>query len=146
MRSLPKVQTLKQAVKQVIESNKSDGYIPTRFIQATGNGDAPNLLSVCEKLIVKGETLEYLENALKRFPILLTLEDFVVRHGITWGFSGGTVEVAGARVKYFDLIAGMARYVQTSAPSQTGYHTNVHIVIFLTVDNYLGYDYSGVPK
>ena len=42
----------------------------------------PNLLSVCERLIVKGETLEYLENALKRFPTLLTLEDFVVRHGV----------------------------------------------------------------
>jgi hypothetical protein len=51
MRSLPKVHTLNQAVKQVIESNKSGGYIPTRFIQATGNGDAPDLLSVYERLL-----------------------------------------------------------------------------------------------
>lgn len=110
MHSLPKVQTLRQAVRQVIESNKGDGYIPTRFIQATGNGDVPDLLSVCERLIVKGETLEYLENALRRFPTLLTLEDFVVRHGVTWGFSGDTIEVAKARVQYFDLIAGTSRY------------------------------------
>jgi len=110
MRPLPNVQTLKQAVIKVIESNKSDGYVPTRFIQATGNGDVPDLLSVCERLIVKGETLEYLENALRRFPTLLTLEDFVVRHGVTWGFSRDTIGVAKARVEYFDLITGTGRY------------------------------------
>lgn len=110
MRSLPKVQTLRQAVRQVIESNKSDGYVPTRFIQATGNGDVPDLLSVCERLIAKSETLEYLENALRRFPTLLTLEDFVVRYGVTWGFSGDIIKVAKARVEYFDLIAGAGRY------------------------------------
>lgn len=110
MRSLPKVQTLKQAVREVIENNKSDGYIPTRFIQATGSGDVPDLLSVCEKLIAKGETLEYLENALKRFPTLLTLEDFVSQHGTAWGFSQGTIKVAKARVEYFDMITGKTRY------------------------------------
>jgi len=110
MRPLPSAQTLKQAVINVIESNKSDGYIPTRFIQATANGDMPDLLSVCERLIVKGETLEYLENALRRFPMLLTLEDFVVRHGVTWGFPRDAIEVAKARVEYFDLIAGTGRY------------------------------------
>jgi len=110
MRQLPNVKTLKEAVKEVIESNKSDGYIPTRFIQATGSGDEPDLLSVCERLIVKGETLEYLERALKRFPTLLTLEDFVVRQGITWGFSREAIEVAKARVQYFDQLAGTARY------------------------------------
>jgi hypothetical protein len=30
-------------------------------------------------LIEKGETLQYLETALQRFPTLLTLEDFVSR-------------------------------------------------------------------
>jgi len=110
MRQLSNVQTLKEAVKEVIESNKSDGYIPTRFIQATGNGDKPNLLSVCEGLITKGETLEYLEDALKRFPTLLTLEDFVVNHRVAWGFSRDTIRVAEARVKYFNLLAGTARY------------------------------------
>ncbi len=96
MRVFPKVQTLRQAVRQVIESNKGDGYIPTRFIQATCNVDEPDLLYVCERLIVKGEALEYLENALKRFPALLTLEDFVANYGVTWGFSGDTIKVAKA--------------------------------------------------
>lgn len=110
MRQLPNVQTLKEAVKEVIESNKSDGYVPTRFIQATGNGDNPDLLFVCERLIAKGETLEYLEDALKRFPTLLTLEDFVVKHGVAWGFSIDTVRVAEARVEYFNSLTGSARY------------------------------------
>jgi hypothetical protein len=110
MRQVPSVQTLKEAVKEVIESNKSDGYNPTRFVQATGNGDEPDLLSVCEMLIVKGETLEYLERALRRFPTLLTLEDFVVRHGVAWGFSREAIKVAKARVQYFDQLAGTARY------------------------------------
>jgi len=110
MHSLPNVQTLQQAVREVIESNEGDGYVPTRFIQATDSGDVPDLLSVCKRLIAKGETLEYLENALKRFPTLLTLEDFVSQHGTAWGFSQNTIEAAKARVKYFDIIAGMTRY------------------------------------
>ena len=51
------------------------------------------------------------QSTLKRFPTLLTLEDFVVRHGVTWGFSEGTIEVAKARIEYFDLITGAARYM-----------------------------------
>ena len=110
MRSLPKVQTLKEAVRMVIESNTGDGYSPTRFIQATANGDRPDLPSVCDRLIVKGETLEYLESALRRFPTLLTLEDFVSENGATWGFSQDTIKTARARVKYFNMIAGATRY------------------------------------
>ena len=110
MRILPNVQTLKEAVKQVIQSNSSDGYVPTRFIQATGGGDSPTLPYVCDRLIVKGETLEYLERALIEHPQLLTLEDFVVRDGANWGFSLSTIEIAEARVKYFDQISGGRRY------------------------------------
>jgi len=110
MRKLPDVQTLRGAVQEVIESNKNDGYVPARFIQATGNGDKPDLLTVCEGLITKGETLEYLEDAVKRFPTLLTLEDFVVGHGIAWGFSPDTIQAAKARVQFFDALAGTTRY------------------------------------
>ena len=110
MRQLPNVQILREAVRAVIESNTSDGYVPTRFIQATCNGDDPNLPLVCERLISKGETLAYLEDALTRVPTLLTLEDFAVKHGTSWGFSTDTVLVAQARVEYFDLIAGSTRY------------------------------------
>jgi hypothetical protein len=69
------------------------------------------LLSVCAKLISNGETLEYLERALRSYPTLLTLEDFVCRRGFEWGFDEATVETARARAAYFDRIAGGTRYV-----------------------------------
>jgi hypothetical protein len=110
MRSLPNLETLNDAVRSVIDSNRSDGYNPTRFTQATMEGTAPDLLFVCARLINKGETLEYLDIALRRFPTLLTLEDFVSRRGAEWGFDAPTVEMARARSIYFDQIAGRSRY------------------------------------
>ena len=64
MRPLPETQVLKEAVENIIDSNKKDGYPPTRFIQATEGGTAVDLKVVCERLIIRGETLEYLERAL----------------------------------------------------------------------------------
>jgi hypothetical protein len=110
MRSLPSVETLCEAVIYVIQSNKNDGYLPNRFIQITQDGYAPDIFDICDRLITKGETLQWLESALTRFPTLLTLEDFVAVHGLDWGFSQYTVEVAKARVKYFDQISGGKRY------------------------------------
>jgi hypothetical protein len=59
MRALPNSETLNDAVRCVIDSNRSDSYNPTRFTQATMDGTAPDLLSVCITLINKGETLDY---------------------------------------------------------------------------------------
>lgn len=59
---------------------------------------------------MKGETLEYLESVLRRFPTLLTLEDFVSEKGVTWGFSQDTIKTARARAEYSDMIAGATRY------------------------------------
>jgi hypothetical protein len=111
MRHLPNPRNLNDAVRSVIESNRSDGYTPSRFIQATADGTAPDLLAVCVRLINKGETLEYLDSALRRFPMLLTLEDFVSRRGAEWGFNHATVETARARSVYFDQIVGGTRYM-----------------------------------
>lgn len=110
MRQLPSPRNLNDAVRCVTESNCSDGYTPNRFIQATKDGTAPDLLAVCIRLINKGETLEYLDSALRRFPTLLTLEDFVYRCGSEWGFDEETVAVARVRSAWFDKIAGRTRY------------------------------------
>lgn len=110
MRPLPEVGTLQAAVRAVIESNKADGYNPTRFTAITANGHTPDLLTVCENLIVKGETLEYLDKALPKFPTLLTLEDFVERFGGAWGFSDMALREARARVEWFDQLAQGHRY------------------------------------
>lgn len=110
VRPLPTPQTLSAAVRLVIESNREDGYTPTRFIQVTQEGFAPNLLTVCSKLINKGEILEWLEKALASHPMLLTLEDFVCVRGSEWGFDAATIQMACARATHFDHIAGSTRY------------------------------------
>jgi len=110
MRKLPTPHDLKDAVRCVIESNSADGYIPTRFIQATGDGNALDLLAVCRRLISEGETLQYLDSAMKRISTLLTLEDLVSWRGAEWGFDSATIDIARARSLYFDKMAGRMRY------------------------------------
>ncbi len=110
MRILPNPRDLKDAVRCVIESNSADGYVPSRFIQATGDGNAPDLLAVCRRLISKGETLQYLDSALKRISTLLTLEDLVSWRGAEWGFDNATIDIARNRSVYFDQVAGRTRY------------------------------------
>ena len=108
---MPQADSLHQAVQIVIASNRSDGYPPTRFIQVTEGGYADNLLELCNRLIEKGETLQYLESAFGRFPTLLTLEDFVSRFGVGWGFSSTAVAAAKDRAAYFDQLVGGSRYL-----------------------------------
>ena len=110
-RPLPHPPSLSAAVREVIDSNRVDGYLPTRFIGATHDGLAVNLLTVCSKLINKGETLEWLEKALQSFPMLLTLEDLVCCYGISWGFDAATIQVACERSSYFNQLAGHTRYL-----------------------------------
>jgi hypothetical protein len=110
MRILPNPRDLKDAVRCVIESNSADGYVPSRFIQATGDGTAPDLLAVCRRMISKGETLQFLDSALKRISTLLTLEDLVSLRGADWGFDDATIDIARARSVYFDQVAGRSRY------------------------------------
>jgi hypothetical protein len=110
MRILPNPRDLKAAVRRVIESNSADGYVPSRLIQATGDGTAPDLLAVCRRMISEGETLQYLDSALKQFSTLLTLEDLVSWRGAEWGFDNATIDIARDRSVYFDKVAGRPRY------------------------------------
>ena len=107
---MPNPRDLRYAVCCVIESNGADGYVPSRFIQATGDGNAPDLLAVCRRLINKDETAQYLDSALKRISTLLTLEDLISRRGAEWGFDNATIDIASDRSVYFDKVAGRPRY------------------------------------
>jgi hypothetical protein len=110
MRPLPHVDSLESAVREVIRSNRADGYPPTRFIQITAGKSDADLRSACERLILRGETLEALERAFKKYTTLLTLEDLVSRLGADWGFSPIAMETAAARATYFDQQVGQQRY------------------------------------
>ena len=110
-RILKKPESLPEAVRAVIGQNKSQRYTPTRFIQATGNGEVPGLLEVCIGLIASETALEWLDKALQQYPNLLTLEDYVMRWGTEWGFDTGVVEYAGALSVTFDKIARRTRWI-----------------------------------
>jgi hypothetical protein len=109
---MPTPKNLPSDVHCVIESNSADGYTPTRFIQMTEDGSAPDLLAICTRLINKGELTEYLENAVKACPTILLLEDLVATYGAEWGFGAPTIEMAAARSEQFDRVAGFRRYVR----------------------------------
>lgn len=109
-RPLPHPSSLSAAVRAVIDSNVSDGYHPNRFISETQDGNAPNLLAVCSRLINSPETLEWLEKALHTHPTLLTLEDLVCPYGSSWAFDAATIQVACDRSTYFNQITGHTRY------------------------------------
>jgi hypothetical protein len=95
------VARLRQAVVAVIEQNRSIGYTPTRFIQATENGRVMNIVEVCEALITNPATLEWLEPALRRFPGMRTLEDEVTESPDGLGLSPEVVQNAKARAEFF---------------------------------------------
>jgi hypothetical protein len=109
-RPLPNPQSLIDAVREVIDSNRADYYNPKIFAGKTQHGLAPNLLAVCNNLIDSPGTIEWLEKAVENHPTLLTLEDLVCRHGSRWGFNATTIQNACARSAYFDTIAGHIRY------------------------------------
>jgi hypothetical protein len=117
-RALPSVRYLSAAVLEVIDSNRRDGYIPTRFIGITQHGTAPNLLQVCRNLM-NPATMEWLETGLEAYPTCLFVEDFVSRFGADWSFDQEVINEAKARSERFDQVAGAVRYTSpTDVASQ----------------------------
>ena len=111
---LPSPKSLADAVREVIRQNKELGYQPNRFIGATQEGYSPNLRQVCIDLMYGGDALQALEDALERYPTLLTLEGLVARSqfGSEWEFDKDVFEQAEARVQYFDERVGNRRWSQ----------------------------------
>lgn len=110
MRSLPNAQTLSQAVIRAIESNIADHYQPLRFISKTQYGNAPDLRGVCRSLIHDAEAVQFIEAKIEQIPTLLTIEDFVSRHGSQWQFDDATIQQANASRERFDQVAKQTRY------------------------------------
>lgn len=113
---VPAPTTLRDAVRQVICQNVKVGYPPNRFRNATLNGEADNLVDVCNSLVESPETLHILMDAVGKFPDLLTLEDLVVYspHGKCWGINA---ELAAARVETLDRSVGHQRWCSPATPS-----------------------------
>jgi len=108
--SLPTAASLAEAVHEIIRDNLAQKQQLPWFIVATGGGNAPDLVGACTRLIMNPENLPYLESILVKRPNLLTLEDFVSRHGVSWGFARNVVEEAHARSIRFDQVVGHQRW------------------------------------
>ena len=109
---IPNSETLSEACQEIIEQNKSVGYIPTLFISETENGHANNLVAVCHKVIYSPTALEQLEKAVQRYRRVLSLEDLICysTHSATWGISDDARERAKATVETLDQIFGSPRW------------------------------------
>ena len=109
---IPAPRTLTEAVIEVVQQNISMGYRPIRFINATGEGYAPNLFEVCVGLIHSPDAIGAMLDAVPQYPGLLTLEDRVINseHGREWGFDPATIEQAEASVELFDQLSGSQRW------------------------------------
>lgn len=91
--------TLKQAVKEVIEQNKTaHGYWPTRFIQMTENGEAKNLEGIISRLVSGPPKINTIIENLEKYkwePILI--EEFIAMYG--FGLSNGVIREARLRTE-----------------------------------------------
>jgi hypothetical protein len=60
--------------------------------------------------IMNKATLEVVEKEIRDFPELVTIEDYVCRYGLEWGFERRVIDEACARVQYFNQIVGERRF------------------------------------
>jgi hypothetical protein len=104
-RPLPPADDLPAAVVQVIQNQV--GRPATRFIAATQNGQAQNLVEIVSNLIMNAEAVEFRENELREFPYLLTIEDYVARRGSEWHFEDRITRRAGELSQWYDRIANL---------------------------------------
>lgn len=101
-RPLPRADNLADACSQVIAQSQGDPA--TRFEQAIRGRDGQALVVVISRMINNHDAIEYREKEVKRFPGLLTVEDYVCRYGEEWGFDQTTIDNAGANARYFDQL------------------------------------------
>ena len=108
---LPFPKTLRAAVEAVIDQNEAVGYRPAWFkVRVKQATTVPKLHEACSNLILKPETLEWIEKSLSKHPCLLLLEDLVARHGEHYELGQDVIEEAQARVEWLDRLAGKRRF------------------------------------
>lgn len=106
---VPNPGNLREAVQLVIDQNRRVGYSPNRFRQITEDGEANDLVDVCDRQIRSNDTLHMLLDVMDEFPSLLTLEDLVV-HCLDGAGLGIDVEMSRARVETFRAQVGRPRW------------------------------------
>ena len=103
---IPDPPTLRDAVKEVIRQNQEVGYNPGRFIQATQNGEAEDLVGLCQYLVNDHSNFDILVDGVTKYPTFLSLEDLITHscHGGEWGLDDPTVIAAEERAETLDRL------------------------------------------
>lgn len=111
MRQLPYVETLGEAVHEVIKGKYSSKSIIPYYRDLMLSASLPEkLIEACKKSIENTKNTNGIVKAINKDPYALTIEDFVSVYGSEWGFNNYTIKVAKDRVKVFNDIAGKERY------------------------------------
>jgi len=80
-------------------------------MQAIEGRNGLALVHAISTMINNTTAVEYREREVRRFPGLLTIEDYVGRDGGDWGFDPTTVNNADANARWLDQVAGFRRYI-----------------------------------
>jgi hypothetical protein len=113
-RQLPPAGSLRDACLHVITQGQGDPA--TRFEHAIRGDDGEllageMLVDRIRRMVSNRDAIESREKEVRRVPNLLTIEDYVHRHGADWSFDQNTVRTASASAEWFDRVAGFRRYI-----------------------------------
>ena len=103
--------SLQKALWSMRENNDALGFRAMRFRQLTQDGYHPDLLRVCEELVLNPNAFAAMEKAVKTYSGFLTLEDYVAVWGAEWGFSEQAVEHAKDSAETLDRLVEYRRWV-----------------------------------
>ena len=97
---------LRKAVTKVIEQNKSVGTSPNKFIIMTENGDAEDIVSICEKFLSVKKHFDSILYEIYANKAMITLEEVIAYdpHPEKFGLSQIALESAKERAKYLGEI------------------------------------------
>jgi len=96
------LQTLKQAVKEVIEQNESLGYHPEIFIFQTKRGEAPDLDYRVGNLVESEKAIDAVVKAIEKHGNILTIEDLIIKDENNFGLPQNIIYKAKQNVEGFE--------------------------------------------
>lgn len=96
------IETLKQAVKEVIKQNESKGYHPEIFIFQTKSGEVLDLeYRVCS-LVKSPSAIDAVIKAIEKYGDILTIEDYIIKNKNNFGLPQDIIHKAKQNVEGFE--------------------------------------------
>ncbi|MCK5320615.1 hypothetical protein KAJ61_04455 [Candidatus Parcubacteria bacterium] len=96
------LQTLKQAIKEVIKQNESKGYHPEIFIFQTKKGEAFDLNYKVGNFVTSQTAIDAVLKAIKKYGDILTIEDLIVKNENGFGLPQKIIDKAKQNAEGFE--------------------------------------------